>query len=170
MLIFMLTLLLPTLLNIAAPALYIPKNGYESAVIIKYSTAQSITDSSTVPNISLSSGLVNETENAVIITENINKTVSSCAPDFLDSSSLPLPIYWLQTTAPPVASAAITCMISLLILSTRATPATAASPDCDTISVSTSPTSTASNCSNISGIISFLKSLPLNNICNSIIL
>jgi len=93
MLIFILTLLLPTLLNIAAPALYIPRKGYERAVITKYNTAQSITESSTVPNITLSNGLVNETENAVIITENINKTVSSCAPDFLDSSSLPLPIY-----------------------------------------------------------------------------
>ena len=55
--IFILTLLLPTLLNIAAPALYIPRKGYERAVITKYNTAQSITESSTVPNITLSNGL-----------------------------------------------------------------------------------------------------------------
>ena len=92
----------------------------------------------------------------------------SCPADFLDISMFLLPRYWLHTTAPPVARADNIWISRLLILSTSATPETAASPAIDTMNVSTKPTLTASNCSNIRGIISFFKSLDVNIIISYI--
>ena len=60
-------------------------------------------------------------------------------------------MYWLVTTAPPVASALMIWIIRVLKLSTRLTPDTAASPTEDTIKVSARPMVTLSACSAISG-------------------
>ena len=61
------------------------------------------------------------------------------------------PKNWLVTTAPPVASAANTLKIRLLIMSTSDTPEMAASPTLETMTVSDMPTSAASACSMTSG-------------------
>ena len=60
-------------------------------------------------------------------------------------------MYWLVTTAPPVASALMIWIIRVLKLSTRLTPDTAASPTEDTIKVSARPMVTLNACSAISG-------------------
>ena len=72
------------------------------------------------------------------------------------------PKNWLTTTAPPVASAANSTMIRLLIISTRLTPEMAASPQRDTIMVSAMPTVTSSSCSISSGPVSFSSSAWVN--------
>ena len=61
------------------------------------------------------------------------------------------PRCWLVTTAPPVASAPNSVMISWLIISTSDTPEIAASPTDDTITVSAMPTRISSICSMMSG-------------------
>ncbi len=61
------------------------------------------------------------------------------------------PMYWLVTTAPPVASADMIWIIRVLKLSTRLTPETAASPTEETIRVSARPMVTLSACSAMSG-------------------
>ena len=82
----------------------------------------------------------------------------SCPADSFALSGIFLPIYWLHTTAPPVASADRIWISSVLMLSTSDTPDTAASPHEETISVSNSPMLNASACSIMSGTISFFKS------------
>ena len=57
-------------------------------------------------------------------------------------------------TAPPVASAARIWIIRMLMLSTKLTLETAASPTPETISVSARPMVTDKNCSSSSGRIS----------------
>ena len=77
--------------------------------------------------------------------------VTSCPALWAACSGFWAPRYWLVTTAPPVASAAKTVMISWLIISTSDTPEMAASPAEETIMVSAMPTSTSRACSMISG-------------------
>ena len=73
-------------------------------------------------------------------------------PALLTASSGRLaPRCWLVTTAPPVASAPNSVMISWLIISTSDTPEIAASPTDDTITVSAMPTRISSICSMMSG-------------------
>ena len=60
-------------------------------------------------------------------------------------------MYWLVTTAPPVARALMIWIIRVLKLSTRLTPETAASPTDDTIRVSARPMVTLRACSAMSG-------------------
>jgi hypothetical protein len=60
-------------------------------------------------------------------------------------------MYWLVTTAPPVASAVMIWIIRVLKLSTRLTPETAASPTDETIRVSARPMVTLRACSAMSG-------------------
>ena len=60
-------------------------------------------------------------------------------------------MYWLATTAPPVASAVMICIIRVLKVSTRLTPDTAASPTDDTMRVSARPMVTLRACSAMSG-------------------
>ena len=73
-------------------------------------------------------------------------------PALLAASSGRLaPRCWLVTTAPPVASAPNSVMISWLIISTSDTPEIAASPTDDTITVSAMPTRISSICSMMSG-------------------
>ena len=60
-------------------------------------------------------------------------------------------MYWLATTAPPVASAVMIWIIRVLKVSTRLTPDTAASPTDDTMRVSARPMVTLRACSAISG-------------------
>ena len=74
-----------------------------------------------------------------------------CAAAFRASRGSCRPMYWLVTTAPPVASALMIWIIRVLKLSTRLTPETAASPTEDTIRVSARPMVTLSACSAISG-------------------
>ena len=76
-LMFILILLLPTLLKIAAPALYIPRNGYERAVMNRYVLAQSITSFSIEPKINDKIGLVNTQKISAATTEKIIIIVSS---------------------------------------------------------------------------------------------
>ena len=61
------------------------------------------------------------------------------------------PMYWLATTAPPVASALSSWIISTLKESTRLTPETAASPTEETIRVSAKPMEMLRACSATSG-------------------
>ena len=61
------------------------------------------------------------------------------------------PMYWLVTTAPPVARADMIWIIRVLKVSTRLTPETAASPTEDTIKVSARPMVTLRACSATSG-------------------
>ena len=74
-----------------------------------------------------------------------------CAAARLASFGSPRPMYWLVTTAPPVASALMIWIIRVLKLSTRLTPETAASPTDDTIRVSARPMDTLKACSAMSG-------------------
>ena len=67
------------------------------------------------------------------------------------------------TTAPPVASAAKTFIISVIIISTSETPEIASSPRPDIITVSKNPTDIARNCSMTSGNINFLSALLLKS-------
>ena len=76
---------------------------------------------------------------------------------------LPRTQNWLTTTAPPVASAANSTMMRLLIMSTRLTPEMAASPQRDTIMVSAIPTVTSSSCSTSSGPVSSSSSFCVNS-------
>ena len=73
------------------------------------------------------------------------------------------PRYWPATTAPPVARAENMLMSRIMMLSTRDTPETAASPTLEIIMESARPTVTVRSCSMISGMISFFKSLLVNN-------
>ena len=61
------------------------------------------------------------------------------------------PMYWLATTAPPVARALMIWIIRVLKVSTRLTPDTAASPTEDTIRVSARPMVTLRACSATKG-------------------
>ena len=76
---------------------------------------------------------------------------TNCPALWAACSGFLAPRYWLVTTAPPVASAANTVMMSWLIISTSETPEMAASPTDETMTVSAMPTSTLSVCSIISG-------------------
>ena len=67
-----------------------------------------------------------------------------------------------MTTAPPVASAEKTLIISWASRSTRDTPDTAASPTDATIIESARPTVMARPCSIISGQMSFVRDLRVN--------
>ena len=73
------------------------------------------------------------------------------------------PMYWLATTAPPVASALSSWIISTLNESTRLTPDTAASPTEETIRVSARPMVTLSACSAISGSSRAMSCLRVNS-------
>ena len=86
-------------------------------------------------------------------TVQLNATMTSMiwpavALAFLGSS---WPMYWLVTTAPPVARADMIWIIRVLKVSTRLTPETAASPTEDTIRVSARPMVTLRACSATSG-------------------
>jgi len=71
-------------------------------------------------------------------------------------------MYWLATTAPPVASAVMIWIIRVLKVSTRLTPDTAASPTDDTIRVSARPMVTLRACSAISGSSSVVSCWRVN--------
>ena len=75
-----------------------------------------------------------------------------------DFSSFFWPKNWPATTAPPVPNAINTWVINTIIVSTKDTADTAASPTLATIIESTKPTTIKSNCSTINGPINFLKS------------
>ena len=152
----------PILLYIAAPELYIASMGKLIAVIIKYRLLASKTSLSIFPKSTDIRGCANTTENIDIKTATTKAISSSCAAAIQASSCLLAPINWLITTAPPVASAASSDIITLLTMSTRDTPDTAASPAKLTITVSDIPTVIAKNCSIISGTISTFKSVLLN--------
>ena len=79
------------------------------------------------------------------------------------SFALFAPMNCAATTAPPVASAAKTFIISVIIMSTSETPEIASSPRPDIITVSQNPTDIARNCSMTSGNISFLSALLLKS-------
>ena len=73
------------------------------------------------------------------------------------------PMYWLATTAPPVASALSSWIISTLKESTRLTPETAASPTEETIRVSARPMEMLRACSATSGRKSEMSCWRLNS-------
>ena len=148
---FIETALLPVERKIAAPALYSAKNGKDSAVMVKYSSAACITSSAMVPNSSRSIGARVSRQNTATPLPSRALKPTSCPALRAASSGFLAPRYWLVTTAPPVASAPNTVMMSMLIISTSDTPEMAASPAEETIIVSAIPTSTFSACSMISG-------------------
>ena len=74
-----------------------------------------------------------------------------CAAEARAFFSSRWPMYWLATTAPPVASALMIWIIRVLKLSTRLTPETAASPTEETIRVSARPMVTLRACSAMRG-------------------
>ena len=78
----------------------------------------------------------------------MNRICAAAARAFFSSR---WPMYWLATTAPPVASAVMIWIIRVLKVSTRLTPDTAASPTDDTMRVSARPMVTLRACSAISG-------------------
>ena len=88
----------------------------------------------------------------------------SCPAESLALFGIFFPMYWLQTTAPPVASADKICIRRTLMLSTSETPDTAASPQEDTINVSIRPMLIDKNCSTIRGMINFFSDCLSNNI------
>ena len=145
------TALLPTERKIAAPALYSAKNGKDSAVMVKYSTAACMTSAVMVPKNSRSSARQNTRHSAAMPTPATALSVTSCPALRAASLGFCAPRYWLVTTAPPVASAANTVMMSWLIISTSDTPEMAASPAEETMTVSAMPTNTLSACSMTSG-------------------
>ena len=100
--------------------------------------------------------------NTVIATAQIVINQISCVAAWLAFSFSFLPRYCPATTAPPVASAAKTLIRSTMILSTKETPETAASPTFATIMLSAIPTSTDKSCSITSGINRAVRSRPLN--------
>ena len=89
-------------------------------------------------------------------------TKTSCFAATLACSLSCRPMYWEARIAPPVASAEKILMSSTLMESTSDTPATAASPQLVTITVSAIPMATAKNCSTISGQISRASCFLLN--------
>ena len=89
----------------------------------------------------------------VITTAQMVINHTSCSAAWQAFSFLCCPRYWPATTAPPVPNAANTLMSSTMILSTRDTPDTAASPTLATMMLSAIPTRTASICSMISGMM-----------------
>ena len=88
----------------------------------------------------------------------VSTVIRSCAAESLACLGRFAPMYCEVTTAPPVASAEKTAKTRLLIMSTRETPETAASPTAEIMTVSAIPTVMASACSKISGIISLRRS------------
>ncbi len=86
----------------------------------------------------------------------------SCSPAIQAFFFSLWPRYWADTTAPPVAKAANSPISRKLILSTKETPDTAASPTLATMIPSAIPTVTANICSIISGIINFISSFLVN--------
>ena len=104
-----------------------------------------------VPKNSRSSGVRSSRQKAATATPSSALRVTSCPALREASCGLRAPRNWLVTTAPPVASAAKTLMMRLLIISTSETPEMAASPTLETMTVSDMPTSAARVCSMTSG-------------------
>ena len=90
-------------------------------------------------------------QNAATPTPSSALNATSCPALRAASSGRLAPRCWLVTTAPPVASAPNSVMMSGLIISTSDTPEIAASPTDETITVSAIPTRISSACSMISG-------------------
>ena len=99
----------------------------------------------------------------IITSDNPKMVNKSCLALWQAIFSSFLPIYCEQTTAPPVASAEKILIINTFNPSTILTPETALCPHWETIIVSKIPIVSANTCSIIKGIISFFKSLLLNN-------
>ena len=116
-----------------------------------------------VPKNSRSSGSRSKRQNAATPTPSSALSVTSWPALREASCGRRAPRNWLVTTAPPVASAAKTLMMRLLIISTSETPEMAASPTLETMTVSDMPTSTASVCSMMSGQSRRMRSRLENN-------
>ena len=86
-----------------------------------------------------------------------------CAAEARAFFSSRWPMYWLATTAPPVASALMIWIIRVLNVSTRLTPETAASPTEETIRVSARPMVTLSACSAMRGSSRAVSCLRVNS-------
>ena len=110
-----------------------------------------MTSSVIVPKKSRSCAVRVMRQNAATPTPRIALRPTSWPALLAASSGRLAPRCWLVTTAPPVASAPNSVMISWLIISTSDTPEIAASPTDDTITVSAMPTRISSICSMMSG-------------------
>ena len=154
--------LLPCTRNNAVPALYSPINGYETAVMIKYVSHIRMTSASIAPNTRRRIGRCNTRTTTISVNVAVIETVYNCAA-LRTALSLSLrPRYWLVIIAPPPVSAANNCVTSTLILSTRLTLETAASPTPETIKVSAMPIVMLRNCSISMGQISANSALVVN--------
>ena len=110
-----------------------------------------MTSSLIVPKKSRSCAVRVTRQNTATAVPRMPLSPTSCPALRAASSGRFAPRCWLVTTAPPVASAPNTVMISWLIISTSDTPEIAASPTEETMTVSAMPTRTPSACSMISG-------------------
>ena len=116
-----------------------------------HSSIACMTSSVMVPKKSRSCAVRVMRQNAATPTPRIALKPTSWPALLAASSGRLAPRCWLVTTAPPVASAPNSVMISWLIISTSDTPEIAASPTDDTITVSAMPTRISSICSMMSG-------------------
>ena len=133
------------------------------ALTMKYCSANRITSASICPNTSRRIGRQKSSAAAITDTVLTASTVYSWAALLRAFSPSCRPRYWLPITAPPVASAARTWMISTLMLSTRLTLETAASPTPETIRVSAIPIVTLRICSSSIGRIRAVSAWRLNS-------
>ena len=102
------TRLLPIERNSAAPALYMPMNGYDSADSQKYVSAAAITSASARPTTNVRMCPFQMSTGTAMTTDSAAIAYISWRADVHALSLSRRPRYWLATTAPPVASAANT--------------------------------------------------------------
>ena len=151
---------LPIERNTAAAPLYRAINGNEIAVTWRYVSDAFHTSASTVPNSRCMSCVSKPRITPMRRSEETRRMHWSPNDAFFASCDFPAPIYWLATTAPPVARAEKMLINSTLSISTSATPDTADSPTYETCMVSITPMSMASVCSMMSGRIRRRRSMP----------
>ena len=97
--------LLPCARNSAAPPLYSPMKGYDTALMRKYCWANRMTSSSMLPNTPRRIGRESSIQTTPTVMVEMPSTLYSWAALWLAFSSSLRPRYWLAMTAPPVARA-----------------------------------------------------------------
>jgi hypothetical protein len=121
-----------------------------------------MTSSSMEPKNSRSIGFFTARVKPITARLSTRMVTSSCCAASLAFAGRFAPNCCETTTAPPLAIAAKTANTRLLIISTRETPDTAASPTAEIMTVSIIPTVIASVCSKIRGTINALNSFGEN--------
>ena len=153
---------LPWARNRAEQTLYMPMEGSANIMTRKYVCASCMTSASIFPKTNGKRPFRKSRPAAASVTENTETVYTSCFAAREERSGRFLPMYWAQTTAPPVDSAENRLLSKIWILSTNETPETAASPSLPTMTMSAIPTVSERNCSAIRGQIRSSKSRLLN--------